>query len=359
MSALLRRFDAWCRHGDFTVQDLARFRIIVGICTLLTLPHVDDVASYPADQFAPPPGPLMVFTSVPPDLALHLVGIATAVLAALLILGVHTRTVSVLLAIALMTSFGLTYSFGKIDHTVVIILVPLTMAFSSWGEALSLDARSSSQGTGEPTAQWPLRILAFMIGLAFVTAGLAKYRTGWLDLHTHAVQGHFLRSYFGNGRTDWLAPLFTDFRVGPVWELLDWFTVAMELGLVLAIVSWRWFRIAVAVVTLFHVGILLLMNIAFHANVVGYGAFVRWGRIGPARIQGSARITQPVGYGIALVVGIAVHVAHVWLGQPLADAGEAAIVLLGGAVAVAYLSMRLIWPRRRRLAASGAPSHHA
>ena len=92
-------------------------RIIAGLTFLLTLQQVGWIADVPASQFDPPPGPMSVFGSAPPRAALELLELATAVLAALLVLGIRTRTVSILLTLALGTGFGLIYSFGKIENT--------------------------------------------------------------------------------------------------------------------------------------------------------------------------------------------------------------------------------------------------
>ena len=342
MRAALGRVDVWCRGGDFTVEDIAMFRIIAGLTFLLTLQQVGWIADVPASQFDPPPGPMSVFGSAPPRAALELLELATAVLAALLVLGIRTRTVSILLTLALGTGFGLIYSFGKIDHTIVTVLVPATMAFSGWGRALSVDAARGHDAVDRPVEQWPMRLLALMIGLSFVTAGVAKVRTGWLDLDTQAVQGHFARGYFSGERTDWLAPQLVDVHVGRLWEAADWFTVALELGLLLTVFWWRLFRIAVAVAALFHVGVLLMMGIVFSWNMVGYGAFVRWSTFLPT-VKVPARLTRLVGHAAALVVGIGTYLVHDRVGPGLQLDFRTGIVFPGGAIAAAYLVTQARW----------------
>ena len=311
------------------------FRIFAGLTLLLTLQQVGWIADVPASRFDPPPGPMSVFSSVPPRAALELLELATAVLAALLVLGIRTKTVSILLALALATGFGLIYSFGKIDHTIVTVLVPAVMAFSGWGRALSVDA-ARDHAVDRPVEQWPMRLLALMIGLSFMTAGVAKLRTGWLDLDTHAVQGHFARGSFSGERAEWLAPQLIDFHVGRLWEAADWFTVALELGLLLTVFWWRLFRIAIAVAALFHVGVLLMMNIAFSWNLVGYGAFVRWSTFLPT-VKGQARLSRLVGYAVALVVGIGTYLVHDRVGPGLQLDVRTGIILLGSAIGTVYL----------------------
>ena len=341
MRSTVASIDAWCRSGDLTVEDIAWFRIIFSGGLLLTLQQLGSLSGRPTERFDPPPGPIMLFQTLPPHAALEGLEIATAVLAALLLFGLHTRTVSILLAVALMTGFGLSYSFGKIDHTIVLILVPALMAFSAWGDARSIDEdRERRDPEPRDVAQWPMRFLAVLIALSFATAGWAKLRSGWLDLDTHAVQGHFVRSFFKNGRTDWLAPEVIDVHLGRWWEAADWFTVALELGLVLTLIWWRLFRVAIAVVTLFHVGILLLLNIAFSWNMFGYAAFVRWSAMLPARVRG-IHLRRSLGYLVGLSVGVAAYAVHEWAGPGFQHDVRTGIVFLGGASGAVYLAAQL------------------
>jgi uncharacterized membrane protein YphA (DoxX/SURF4 family) len=351
MRATVARVDAWCRRGDFTVNDIAMFRILFAGGVLLTLQPLDWIASLPAEQFNPPPGPMMLISGFPPHALLEKLEVVTAILAALLLLGLWTRTVSILLALALMTGFGLVYSVGKIDHTIALVLVPATMAFSAWGQVMSFDARSAPRDTTPMgIAQWPMRLLAVMIGLSFVTAGWSKIRTGWLDPNTHAVQGHFARGYFAEGRTGWFAPHVIDLRLGRLWEVADWFTVALELGLVLAVFSWRWFRAAIAVATLFHLGVLLMMNIVFSWNIFGYGAFVRWNAVLPARTH-TGRFSRPLGCALAVGIGALAYVLHEALGPHLQLDVRIVVIMAGGTMGAAYLGMQVA-----RLASAGTHS---
>jgi hypothetical protein len=247
-----------------------------------------------------------------------------------------------MLVLALMTGFGVTYSFGKIDHTIVLVLVPAIMAFSAWGSALTVGtSRDGRPDTADATAiaQWPMRLLAFTIALAFVTAGSAKVRSGWLDIHNHATEGHFIRQYFSNGRDGWLGPLFLRLHEGPVWELFDWLTVALELGLILAVLSWRNLRIGVAVAAIFHLGVLLMMNIAFHANVIGYGAFVRWSSFVPISRWPRTVISRTPGLALALVVGTLMYFLHNWVDRLSETAGITGI-FVGAAMSVVYLGVQ-------------------
>ncbi len=336
---VLRSVDAWCRRGDLTTADLAIFRILYGIAVLMILPSLERASAYPTADFDPPLGPMMLFDAVPPVPVLTALEVAIALLAALLVIGFRTRVVSVLLSVGLLVGYGFLYSFGKIDHTVILVFLPAVMAFTAWGDDLSVDHRApSSENTG--VAQWPLRVLALLIAMPIAQAGYAKASTGWPDLTTHAVQGHMIPEYF-KGRDGWLAPVFLDLRVGPIWEALDWLTFIVEIGVLVAVLSWLAFRITLAMMTVFHLSVLLMMNIAFATNVVGYAAFFRWGRL--LRVEPGARLpfSPPVGLVLAVALGLGAYGLHEW-DAGLQWQGQSVIILAGGVAAAVYL-MVLTW----------------
>ena len=338
MRSLVARVDAWCRRGDLTLHDLAWFRIIFSGGILLTLQPTGALSRRPPERFDPPPGPFVLFESLPSLFVLEGIELVTALLAALLLVGLHTRAVSILLSLSLMTGFGLTYSYGHISHTILLALTPFLMAFSSWGEIMSVDAsRAGRTPARDDVAQWPMRFLAVTIALAFATAGWAKILSGWLDPHTHAVQGHFVRGVLRDRRNDWLAPDVIDLHFGHLWEAADWFAVLLEAGLLVAVLWWRSFRVGIAVAALFHVGILLLMNIAFSWNLLAYAAFVRWEAI--VRWNPRVQLRRSWGYGVGLSIGVTAFLFHAWVGQELQKDVRTALILLGGAAGAIYLGL--------------------
>ena len=362
MRLMLERVDAWCRRGDYTVADFAWYRIIYGVIALLGLREYGTIATQPAAQFDPPPGPIMLFGSIPPRAALEALEIAVAVLVVFLIMGFKTKAVSLLLATGLMIGAGLSFSFGKIDHGIFVVLVPAVMAFSGWGGTRSVDAHLAAR-SGRPAiepSQWPVRLLGFMIGLSFLTAGWAKLTSGWLDPSTHAARGHFVEKYVSAGRDDFLAPLFLRIHdVGLLWEALDWFTVALECGVVIAVLWWRALRIMVAFAALFHLGVLLMMNIQFSANTIAYGAFVRWGLVLPSGSGSALRLNQPMATVLGVGLGAGIYALNnTGPGDYIPSIGGTRLLFAGALVAVvflvgqAWLGLRTI----RRRTRSSAPA---
>jgi hypothetical protein len=341
----LERVDAWARRGNFTVEDLARYRIIYGLIAFIRFNGYGNLANQPAAQFDPPPGPFTVFSSMPPEAALEGLEFVIAVLIVFLIMGFKTRATSLLLALAMTTGTGLSFSFGKIDHGIFVILVPAVMAFSGWGGAMSVDAHLAARSGRKPIepAQWAVRLLAFMIGVAFFTAGWAKLQAGWLDLHTHAARALVFGRYVKIDDPAPLIPLLLRVQdIGILWEALDWFTVALECGLIVTVLWWWTFRVGIAFASLFHLGILQMMGIQFSANVIAYGAFVRWNMLFPTKPGSAIRLNAPAATAVGLALGAGVYyVNNSGLGDYLPGVGTE-LLYVGAAGGVAFL-LAQVW----------------
>ncbi len=184
-----------------------------------------------------------------------------------------------------------TYSLGKVDHTILLVLVPLVLAFANWGDRFSIDALRAKRQAAQQE-QWPLRLLGLLIGWGFFTAALTKVMTGWLSFDSQAARGYFVLGFVTQDRTLWLAEWVAAHDNRFVWELADWSTVAFELAILLALPWWRAFRSTLAIATLFHLGVCLVMNITFSHAVIAYGAFVPWGAL--SRRMGGLRVCETV-----------------------------------------------------------------
>ena len=138
-----------------------------------------------------------------------------------------------------------------------------------------------------------------------------------------------------------MAPEIFDLRLGRLWEAADWFTVALELGLVVTVLSWKWFRMSIAIAALFHVGVLMLLNIVFSWNIFGYAAFVRWSTIVPWPTF-EIRIRRSLGYLFAVAIGVAMYAVHEGLGPDLQRDVRTAIIFLGGAAGIVYLAYLVV-----------------
>ncbi|MEO6473411.1 MAG: HTTM domain-containing protein, partial [Aeromicrobium sp.] len=246
----------------------------------------------------------------------------------------------------MMVALGFDYSFGKIDHTIFGVAVPLVLCWAGWGRRFSFDAIRNPirQGDQELPPQWPLRLMALIVGLAFFTAALAKFSGGWLSTSSQAVRGYFLKRYVINGDADGVAPILMAIHSPRAWELLDWFTVAFEAAILISVLVWPAFRVMLAVACVFHLSVLLMLDIAFSINVIAYGSFVYWSVIcAPVRRlwgRPPPDMTRPV-VRYALICGLFVAGVIIQF-APLVHPKfllSAAIVVLGAVSAIVYLAM--------------------
>jgi hypothetical protein len=113
-----------------------------------------------------------------------------------------------------------------------------------------------------------------------LTAGLAKVRGGWLSWETQATFSRLV-----NRQDVFNAPIaqlefLRLIKYSFVWEALDYATVILECGIIIAaLVSWRFFYFALASLAIFHFFVWPTMGILFPYNLPAYAAFIPWYRL--------------------------------------------------------------------------------
>lgn len=313
--------DQWMfRAYQTSAESLAIYRIVFSTFLLLVvMPKFLWLAGLPDSFHAPPPGPFALVSSFPPAPVFIVVELLLAVAAVSLLLGYRTRLASLTVGLAMMIGLGFVYSLGKINHGMLLFnVVPLVLAFSSWGNRFSLDARRGAR-SGE--SGWPLALMGLATGLMMLTAGIGKAATGWLDPGTHAARAWIIKNFALDDRAPLLAESVLKIDNGAFWTGVDYVTVALEAGLVVAVLWPLAFRLMLAFFVLFHVGIFVTMGIGFGAAIIAYGAFVQWrglvpGGIGKGHEGETVRVPRYVPAGI-LMSGGAYWVLHDALGPPL------------------------------------------
>lgn len=264
---IFRAFDA-CLSG----LPIYRILFALGMLIMTRSQQYSWMAPFPDTFFAPPPGLTMFFRGFPPDIVFYALDFLTLLANICLLLGYRTRVASISFTLLMILGNAWFFSFGKINHTILVVLVPLVLSASNWGDRLSLDARRY-QGMTPSRPSWPLALLAVIIGLGMLSAAIPKVLFGWPDLQTQAVQGHLVSRYFGDGRQMLLANYLLTIHSPLLWELFDIGTILFEGLFFLAAFSRRSMRIFCAIACLFHAGIFFVMGIGFWANLLAYAAF--------------------------------------------------------------------------------------
>lgn len=276
MTTRREKLDNWLTESPLSDRDLSLFRILYAFFVLVTMYRADYAAYLPQVAFDPPAGPFALLGGSPSVAVLWTVQALLCISLATLGIGWHTRCSAVSAAVLQMVLYGIGYSYGKIDHTIFLPLVALLLSFSAWGARFSVD---SHRGRGNLAGHsWAPRCLAVALGIGMLTAGLAKILGGWLDWGSQATLGYamirqdVLTTPLGGSALIWPA----DFTI--LWEVVDYATIIMECGVILAALSWRLFYLAIAGLTVFHVIARVALGILFPYNLMVYAAFVPWSR---------------------------------------------------------------------------------
>ena len=268
------------------------------------------------------------------------------VLAVLVGIGWRTRMTSTVWFVWALVANSAVFALGKVDHSFIVWCAVPLLATAGWGDRISLDSR-----TEQPTRPtWPVGALSLLLAVGYLTAAIPKILSGWLDSSTHAVEGFFRSEYVSLGRDELLANLFWEIESPIFWELLDLATVGFELGVPLAVLHPKIFRGLLWVAALFHVSVLLIMNIPFTNMFFLYSALVA----GPRSAQRARSVDIRFVIGAFSVAG-----ASALAGVPLLRVVERAGWVPKATVSLAVFSVliaMMVWFARtaqRDLAISG------
>jgi len=280
----VNKLDNWIFNTfKVTPEGLALSRIFSALFILFFLipgsgaQHFAYLSSMPADFYKPPPGPMMILDEFPPLYLFQAVHTVIIISLVAVFLGYYTKWASITAGLSILVLQGFIFSIGKVNHELLIALVPLVMAYSNWGARYSIDSIRGK--TGLKVESWPLTLLALFIGFMMFTAGFPKILGGWLDPSTQAVQGHLYNQFFVRERDAFLASYFVQFENVLFWEFLDWATIFFEVGFLIAVIRAKWFKVFVCVAVFFHFSTMMMLNIAFLPNFLAYALFLPWKRI--------------------------------------------------------------------------------
>ncbi len=252
-------------------KSLHIFRVVYVLFILvIVLPEYLWISHYPDSFFLPRIGITLIFGGFPDITFFYILNFL--LIASLLALLIGYKTVYSSIAVALLLFIGnaWSYSFGKVNHDIFFILIPLLLSVSYWGE------NPSNNKNNPKRYSWPVPIFALLIGLAMFTAALAKIATGWLDPSASALTGHLVRNYYVTGRETVLASYLLSVNNFYLFKFLDYSTLILESAFIFSIFSLRYFRLVCAMACLFHFGVQLTMEIAFTPNIIAYAMFVNW-----------------------------------------------------------------------------------
>lgn len=169
-------------------------------------------------------------------------------------------------------------AWGQIFHTENLVAMHLLLlCFAPAAVVLSVDGRRRRRSRPLSPLRadvpgWPVRLCTLVTVLAYVIAGWAKLRNGgmaWLSgdvLHTWIAHDNLRKVLFGDPASPVASVVLAHAWLFPLFAAI---TLAVELGAPVALVR-GWLRVAWALSAwLFHVGVLVIMAIAFPYQLSG------------------------------------------------------------------------------------------
>lgn len=313
-STLWRQYDRFL-NWDYRIplSTLALYRIAFALYLLIqnSIPDLRWIAAYPDEFYNPAPGLSMVWGGFPPMVVMAVMEISVILAACALAVGWRTKATSIAVTVLGVLANSAYFTFGKIDHTFVLWMVPAVLAWSGWGAFYSRDRLVADRGTipagsgikpehldyshlGPNHADlsnnggrqgsnrrpqiprspgWPAATMGIFLAIAFLTAALPKLLRGWLSPSSTAAYNHFALRYYGLDRQGLLADVAASVDAPILWELADWATVGLELALAFVVLWKRPYRCLLFITWTFHVANVVFMNIGFYSPTFVYPIF--------------------------------------------------------------------------------------
>ncbi|MDD9936234.1 MAG: HTTM domain-containing protein [Myxococcales bacterium] len=255
---------------------LAALRVLVGafsVCYLIArAPVLADFSRMNPARFEPV-GAALLIASPLPHAAEWALFAACLLMALCFALGFRFRITGPLFALLFFWVTSYRNSWGMVFHTDNLTLMhALVIGFCpDAARAYSLDHRGDN-GNSDGRYGWPIKLVSAVTVIVYVLAGLAKLRNSGWDW----AEGEILRNYiaYDGMRKAALGSMHSPigaWLVQYAWPfpLIGLLTLVFELGAPAAMAGGRLARYWVWGIWAFHVGVLVLMAIAFPYPLCG------------------------------------------------------------------------------------------
>lgn len=262
------------RNTETSVMELALFRIFYGIFFLAYFaPRWVWLGDMPSAFYAPKYFSFAsLFNDFPGSVFFLTLELLLLLLFLAITIGFYTRMAFFATFIITSIAYSFQYSFGKIDHgSTWFIFSSLILAFTNGGTELAvIRDKKWKEGWGS----FIIIVFALMICFGNFTAGFAKLRWVDFDSGTSGFLDWFYKGYIGQGRTYLISDIA--FHL-PNWliEISDHLVPFLEIGaFAFLFMSKKWWKIYLILMSSFHLGVLLVLNIPFTMNISAYGIFI-------------------------------------------------------------------------------------
>jgi len=255
-------------------NSLSVLRVIVGLFLLFFYsPGYGWIGNMPQIFYKPPfLSFAILFNSFPAATFFQAIDVILLLCVVFIIFGIKAKISSIVYCVLSVIALSFQYSFGKIDHNILLYVMIFCLSFSGWGSQLAIfpDKEVSTN-----TQNGSLSALAFILCYAFFTAGFNK-SLNWIntDFTKSGTALWIYFNYYITSRTYLLA----DYIKGMpflTFKIMDYLGVAFEVSPILFLFySRKAWGTWLVVAALFHLSTLLFLNIAFLTHTVIYLVFV-------------------------------------------------------------------------------------
>ncbi|HET9477676.1 MAG TPA: HTTM domain-containing protein [Dehalococcoidia bacterium] len=276
MSAFTGALDRYWR-APAPAARLAALRIIIGGFALgyvvIRSGNLGSYAGLPDAQFDAV-GAVSLLSGPMPETAVELLPWLAALAGLGFVLGWRYAITGPAFALLLLWVTTYRNSWGQIFHTEnLLVLHVLVLALSPAADALSLDARGRSAAAPDDGRYgWPIRLMCLLTVMTYFITGQTKLRNAGLDwitsdsLRNYVAYDNLRKAELGDTHSFLGAELVSH---GWLFQPLAVFTLAVELGAPLALLSRGVARFWVAAAWSFHLGVLAVMAIVFPYPLLG------------------------------------------------------------------------------------------
>ncbi len=255
-------------------RSLSVYRIVWALfVSALSMPYLSWIGNVPQGLFNPPLISFAAFfQGFPPKWIFTVVDVVLVISVVFIGLGIKARLCALVASTVYLLAAGFIYSFGKIDHEILIWATVLCLSQTNWSThyAVVSDKPLSKQRSNRAMA-----LAGVLIGFGMFSAGFEKM-IRWIDFDT-STSGFlhwFSTCYYSDGRQFLLAPAVLNLRQG-FFEIVDYGAVVFELTPLLCVLAGRkWWALWLLAACLFHLSSTLFLNIPFEGHILVYLMFV-------------------------------------------------------------------------------------
>ncbi|KAA3438472.1 hypothetical protein [Rufibacter hautae] len=306
-----RFWERIIKSTSSSISSLCAFRIIAGLFILFfSIRTYGWIETIPSILFDPPLLSISnLFSSFPSNGLLQTIDFILLASIICITLGIKARLFTIIFLVLSSLGNSFVYSFGKIDHDILLYIFLMCMSFSGWGSDLAL---YPDKPVKEETFYKSLSLLSVFICFGMFTAGYEK-ALNWVDFDfsTNGFASWIYPGFYQLKRTLALAPYI--FTVPFVYlDVFDYAAITFELsGFLFLLASRKAWNLWLLIACVFHLANALFLNIPFTVNLLPYLSFINYSKLFSFMKNNSKKPWLKTGIGFLLASGTLIVIPYI------------------------------------------------